>query len=150
MNPTPDALARLLLFQEILVELPDEAHIGEFTRRTLRNVPGVSDALICFGGRMIPPAAGFDAICALCAQAANAPDSLDLAACNTLSGAQCFPVWTATQLFGLLLVRVADESTLQPNRDYLANVANAVAMVLDTRQYQAQLTETNHQLRRAR
>ncbi len=145
-----DVLGKLLLFQEILVELPDEAHIGEYTRRTLRGVPGVADALICFGGRMVPPADGFETICALCAQAANAPDSLDLAACNALAGGQCFPVWTTSQLFGLLIVRIADEDTLRLSRGFLANVANAVAMVLDTRQYQAQLAATNDQLREAR
>ena len=150
MTSPADVLRRLLVLQQTLVALHDEVQIGEFMRRTLLTVPGVSEVMSILGGRVIPPDDGFDAICGMCAQASDNPGSLDLTACETQTGAHCFPIWTASQLFGLLIVWVSDENLLQPYFDYIANIANAAAVELHARQFQTKLTEANEELRKAR
>jgi signal transduction histidine kinase/DNA-binding NarL/FixJ family response regulator len=142
----PDVLARLLVIQQTLDALPNEASIGEFTRRALTTVPGVSDVLIHIRDRLLSPDVTFEEICAQCERAGFAAAPLDSTARTVQSGVHCFPVRTASHLFGILMVRAADEGLLRPYLDFLSNIANAVGPVLDTRLYQSQLSKTNELL----
>jgi hypothetical protein len=139
-----DVLGRLLVIQQTLDALPNETSIGEFIRRALMTVPGVSDVLIHIGAPM--PDAKFQEICAQFEGEGYAPASLNSAARTDQSGVHDFPVRTASHLFGILTVRAADEVLLRPYLDFLSNIANAVGRVLDTRLYQSQLSKTNELL----
>lgn len=145
-----DVLGRLLVLQHMLDALPDETRIAEFMRRALREVPGIADLLICLRGRLTPPDTEHQVLCSRCEHAWEAPESLDWAAIGMEPGVHYFPVQTLTHLFGLLIVRVADPALLEPYLDFLRNIANTVAVVLETRLYQAQLQAANAQLSQAR
>src|SRR3569623_1261790 len=140
-----DVLGRLQMVQQMLDALPDEQQIGEFTRRALVQIPGVKDVLVCIRGQITPPDARYQAICAQCGQALDDPDAIDWAALGSEPGTHCFPMRTVSQLFGLLIVTVSDEVLLHPYLGFLANIANAVGMVLNTRLHHERQTETNEQ-----
>ena len=140
-----DVLGRLLLVQQMLDALPDEQQIREFTRRALAQIPGVKDVLVCIRGQMTPPDARYQAICAQCAQALDDPDAIDWAALGSEPGTHCLPMRTVSQLFGLLIVIVSDEVLLHPYLGFLANIANTIGMVLNTRLHHERQTETNEQ-----
>src|SRR3569623_847450 len=140
-----DVLGRLLMVQQMLDALPDEQQIGEFTRRALVQIPGVKDVLVCIRGQITHPDARYQAICAQCGQALDDPDAIDWAALGSEPGTHCFPMRTESQLFGLLIVTVSDEVLLHPYLGFLANNANAVGMVLNTRLHHERQTETNEQ-----
>jgi signal transduction histidine kinase len=150
MTAQADVLGRLLVLQQTLVALPDEARIAEFTRRALQTVPGVGNVTTCIGGKVVPPNPDLDVLCGKCADASAAPAALDIAACDAESGARCFPIWTASRLFGLLIVHVADEALLRPYLGFVANIAGAVALTLYSRQFQDRLTVANEELRNSR
>src|ERR1700716_2361232 len=142
-----DVLGRLLTIQQTLDALPSETRIGEFTRRALlTTVPGVSDVLIHIRDSMLSADAKFEEICAQYEPAGYASASPDSAVRIYQSGAHYFPVRTGSRLFGLLIVRAADEDLLCPYLDFLNNIANSIARVLDTRLYQSQLSKTNELL----
>jgi len=141
-----DVLGRLLVIQQTLDALPNETSIGGFIRRALMTVPGVSDVLIRIGAPTPSPDAKFQEICAQCEETGYAPASLNCAARTDQSGVHYFPVGTASHLFGILIVRAADDVLLRPYLDFLSNIANAVGRVLDTRLYQSQLSKTNELL----
>jgi signal transduction histidine kinase len=139
-----DVLGRLLTIQQTLDALPDETRIVEFTRRALvTTVPGVSDVLIHIRDPMLSLDAKLEEICAQFEPAGYAPASLDPVARTDQSGTHYFPVRTGSRLFGLLIVRAADEVLLRPYLDFLSNIANAIGRVLDTRLYESQLSKTN-------
>src|SRR3569623_712539 len=140
-----DVLGRLLMVQQMLDALPDEQQIGEFTRRALVQIPGVKDVLVCIRGQITPPDARYQAICAQCGQALDDPDAIDWAALGSEPGTHCFPMRTVSQLFGLLIVTVSAEVLLHPYLGFLANIANAVGLVLNTRLHHERQTETNEQ-----
>ena len=140
-----DVIGPLLMVQQMLDALPDEQKIGQFTRRALVQIPGVKDVLVCIRGQMTPPDARYQAICVQCEQALDDPAAIDWAALGSEPGTHCFPMRTVTQLFGLLIVVVADDALLHPYLGFLANIANAVGMVLNTRLHHERQTETNEQ-----
>jgi signal transduction histidine kinase/CheY-like chemotaxis protein len=141
-----DVLGRLLVIQQTLDALPNETSIGEFVRRALMTVPGVSDVLIHIGAPILSPDAKFQEIWAQCEGTGTAAPSLISAARTDQSGVHFFSVRTASHLFGILTVRAADEVLLHPYLDFLSNIANTVGRVLDTRLYQSQLSKTNELL----
>lgn len=138
-----EVLGRLLVIQQTVDALPDETRIAEFTRRALMQVPGVAEVLICLRGRMIPPDAQFQELCAQCERAWTTPSELDWSAMGESDGVHYFPLRTVSHLFGFLVVRVADPEVMGPYLDFLGNITNAVGMVLDSRLYQSRLTDAN-------
>lgn len=145
-----DVLGRLLVVQQALDALPDEIRLGEFVRQALMTVPGVRDVLMYIRGSMIPSNAEFDEICEQYERTWRTSSSPDFSMLSDQPGVHYFPARTASHLFGLLIVHVADEVLLRPYLDFLNNIANAIGMVLETRLYQSQLSQANEELRKAR
>ncbi|HEV7816547.1 MAG TPA: ATP-binding protein [Janthinobacterium sp.] len=142
-----EVLARVLVLQQTLDALPDEASISEFTCRALMTVPGVSQVLIHLCAPALSPDLKLQELRAQCLRAGCMPPAaLDSSVCNDQPGSHYFPMRAASRLFGLLVVQAADEALLAPYLAYLSNIANVVSRVLDTRRYQKQLADTNELL----
>jgi DNA-binding CsgD family transcriptional regulator len=136
----PDnVLGRLLLVQLVLAELPDEVRIAEFTRGALLQVPGVADVHMCMTGCVIPPGEPWESIRQRCVQAQSDPNSLDVSAIEKETGTSVLLLRTTARLFGLVLIDVADASLFSLYRDFLVNIANAIAMALDAKRGQVEL-----------
>src|SRR6185437_12158555 len=85
-----------------------------------------------------------------CEQALQDATPLNFIQCNNLPDTHFFPLRSATRTFGILLVRVENESLCQPYLHFLSNLANAIGLILETRLYQAQLAEAIEKLSQAR
>ena len=145
ISPQADVTGRLLVIRQILDALQEEKRIGEFTRRALMQVPGVKDARICIRGQMIPHDEYYQAVCLQCEEAMNKPEAINWATLEHEPDTHCFPMRTASELFGLIIVVVADETLLHPYLGFLADIANAVGMALSTQLRHARQIETNEQ-----
>lgn len=146
----PDALGRLLVIQYMLDTLPDAARIGEFVGRALLDVPGIDEVRVCVRGRVIPADSAYQPLCARCEQVWNRPNALDWLTIHDPPGMHYFPLRTLTYLFGFLAVRVSDPTPPHLYLKFLGNITNVIGRVLESALYQAQLTESNAELRRIR
>jgi DNA-binding CsgD family transcriptional regulator len=134
-----NVLGRLLVVQQTLASLPDEVHIAQFTRAAFLQVPGVGDVHACFRSGTVPPDVRLEEVRKRCEAAWSDPASLDLGAIERETGARCLAVRTPSHLFGAFIVEVADTGIFAPYEDFIANIANAVALALDQRLSRAQL-----------
>ncbi|MFA6167767.1 MAG: PAS domain S-box protein [Gemmatimonadaceae bacterium] len=135
-----DILARLLLIQETLEVLPDNASIAAFLRRSLGEVPGVKDSLLCVGGTVFPPSAAFQEMAAQGEAAWRATGSCPD---RTIDGQRAIflPLRTALKLYGMLVLVLDDEAAFEPYRAFVRNVNNVVATTFETREHVRQLDE---------
>jgi DNA-binding CsgD family transcriptional regulator len=131
-------LARLYFIQLVLVSIPDERRIAEFVRCAFLQVPGISDVHLCLAAEVIPPDERFERVAEQCKHAVAKPNSFDVLAVEKETGAAVFVLRTTSRLFGVVLTDVDDPIAFAPYRDVLANMANAVAMTLETRRSQAE------------
>jgi DNA-binding CsgD family transcriptional regulator len=130
-------LARLYFVQLALVSLPDDKRIAEFMHCAFLQVPGVEDVHFCLADSVFPPDERFDGVVQECAHAAARPDSFDVSAVETATGAAVFVLRTTSRLFGVVLIEVNDAFAFSPYRYVLTNIANTVAMTMDSRRSQA-------------
>jgi signal transduction histidine kinase/ActR/RegA family two-component response regulator len=147
--PSAVVLGRLLVIQQVLHTLPDEIRIGAFVRQALMTVPGVNDAYVHIAGHTMPPTAEIGKLCEQCEQALHAT-SLNFIQLNNPPDTHFFPLRSATRTFGILLVRVEDESLCQPYLHFLSNLANEIGLILETRLYQAQVAQAIEKVSQAR
>lgn len=148
--PSAVVLGRLLVIQQVLHTLPDEIRIGEFTRQALITVPGVNDAYVHIIGHTTSPTPEMAKLCEQWEQALQDATSLGFIQLNNLPDTHFFPLRSATRTFGILLVRVENESLCQPYLHFLSNLANEIGLILETRLYQAQLAQAIEKLSQAR
>lgn len=134
-----EVLGKLLLIQETLDVLPDNAGIAAFLRRALSDIPGVIDVHLCVGGAVFPPSKDFDDICAKL-EARNASGTCADCTVGT-ARVICLPLRTARHLYGMLLLSMDDEEAFSPYRAFVQNIANVVATTLETREHVRQLDE---------
>ncbi|HJV79373.1 putative bifunctional diguanylate cyclase/phosphodiesterase [Noviherbaspirillum sp.] len=146
--PNATVLGRLLVIQQMLDALPNEERMGEFARRALMTVPGVADVYVNIHGHTVPPNPDMEDLCKKYEQALQ--DLTTLSFVTTSPAIHFFPLRTEKNTFGLLLVRVSDESLLNPYLGFFSNICNAIGIVLETRMYQAKLARANESLRQAR
>ncbi len=130
-------LARLYFVQLALVSLPDDKRIAEFIRCAFLQVPGVKDVHLCLADTVFPPDGRFAGVAEQCARAVTRPDSFDVIGVEEKTGAAVFVLRTTSRLFGVLLIEADDTFAFSPYRYVLANIANAVAMTMETRRSQA-------------
>lgn len=149
-TPSAVVLGRLLVIQQVLHTLPGEVRIGEFARHALMTVPGVSDAYVHITGHTRPPTPEMAKLCEQCEQAWKDAKALDFIQSNQVPGTRFYPLRSASHTFGGLLVRVENESPCQPYLHFLSNLANAIGLILETRLYQAQLSQAVVKLSQAR
>ena len=119
--PSAVVLGRLLVIQQVLHTLPDEIRIGAFVRQALMTVPGVNDAYVHIAGHTMPSTPEMAKLCEQCEQALHAT-SLNFIQLNNLPDTHFFPLRSATRTFGILLVRVENESLFQPHLHFLSNL----------------------------
>jgi len=149
MEPKIDILGRLLLVQQMVEAMPDERRVGEFVVRSLRDVPGAGEIHLCLRGQVVPADARFADLATRCEAAFAAPGTVDFTAIFAEPGMRALPLRTTEHLFGAILVSVADEIAFKPYVDFYLNIANAIAMTLETRHCQSQLAQSNDRLTEA-
>jgi hypothetical protein len=130
-------LARLYFVQLALVSLPDDKRIAEFMRCAFLQVPGVEDVHLCLSDAVFPADERLEGVAKECARAATRPASFDVSAIEEETGAAVFVLRTTSRLFGVVLIDVKDAFAFSPYRYVLANIANAVAMTMESRRSQA-------------
>jgi len=142
-------LGRLLVIQQTIDAMPDEARLAAFVRRALLALPGIADAYVHLDGHTRAPNRRMAVLLERCLHAppdAPARDILDDAG----SGARCFPVESSGQRYGWLVLLVDDASALHPYLAFLGNMSGTIGRVIATRRYQARLAELNEELREMR
>jgi hypothetical protein len=72
-------------------------------------------------------------------QAQTDPNSLDVSAIERETETSVLLVRTTARLFGVVLVDVGDVALLSLYRDFLVNIANAIAMALEAKRVQVEL-----------
>jgi DNA-binding NarL/FixJ family response regulator len=100
-------------------------------------VPGVEDVHLCLADAVFPPDERFEGVAQQCARAAATPSSFDVTGVEEETGAAVFVLRTTSRLFGVVLIELNDAFAFSPYRYVLANIANAVAMTMETRRSQA-------------
>jgi diguanylate cyclase (GGDEF)-like protein len=144
---SPEVLGRLLVFQQAIGALPDEARIAEFARKTLLDVPGVRDAYVHLRGHASPPNREMEEVLAQYEQRTQPSAALDLLKTNGAPGVQVFPIETPVNKFGMLLLQVSDETLLKDYVAFLSNISYTISHVLESRLFAAQLAQVNEELR---
>jgi DNA-binding CsgD family transcriptional regulator len=99
----------------------------------------VRDVTLCLIGAVVPPEARFESLRQRCVRAATDPNTLDVAAIEAETGLSVHVLRTTSHLFGLVLLDVDDGDLFAPYSDVLVNVANTIALTLDSRRSQAEL-----------
>jgi DNA-binding CsgD family transcriptional regulator len=134
-----DVLGRLYLVPLVVAGLPDEERIAEFTRGAFLRVPGVRDVALCLTGAAVPPTARWETLRQRCLLASTDPNALDIAAIQVETGLSVHVLRTTSRLFGLVLLDVVNADQFAPYCDVIVNVANAIALTLDSRRSQTEL-----------
>jgi len=136
-----DILGKLLLIQQVVDVLPDRGGIAAFLRRALGEIPGVIDVHLCVRGEVFPRSDDFSAACAKCEASWNASGNDTECMVGNASTIRA-PLRTARRLHGMLILSLGDEGAFSPYRDFVQNIANVVAMTVETREYLQQLADT--------
>jgi diguanylate cyclase (GGDEF)-like protein len=149
--PLPDAtmLGRLLVIQQAIDAMPDEAHIAGFLGRALASLPGVAEAHVDLDGQGTPPNEAMAALKKRCEREASPVPVLNFMR-HQGEGVQCFPIDTPGRRAGWLLLRLDDEAALRPYAPFLSNIAATLGRILVARDYQQRLARANEELREAR
>ncbi|WP_081897501.1 bifunctional diguanylate cyclase/phosphodiesterase [Massilia sp. BSC265] len=148
-QPSATVMGRLLVIQQAIDALPDDARLADFVRRALGGIPGIADAHVHLEGRTTAPTGAIAALLERCGGGAG-PVPVPNLQRNIGREGHCFPIRTPDQHFGCLVVQIADEQALRPYRDFLGNISSTISRVLATRVYQARLEQLNEELRQAR
>jgi signal transduction histidine kinase len=143
-----DVLGRLLVLQQTLDALPNETRISEFAQQALLTVPGVREVLVHICDPTLSVAEKVQEIRAQCMRKGYASGSSDPAARSDQDGVHYFPLRKESHLFGFIVTCAADEAMLGPYIDFLSNIANDIANVLDSRLHHTQLSRTTELLLR--
>ncbi|MGX4643024.1 putative bifunctional diguanylate cyclase/phosphodiesterase [Massilia sp. SYSU DXS3249] len=145
----PAVLGRLLVIQQAIDALPDEARIADFVRRALAAVPGIADVYVHLEGHTMAPNPRMAQLLASCdRELPDAPAQNYMG--SSATGAQCFLIETPDQRFGRLVIDVSDEQALRPYLAFLSNISSSISRIVATRSYQARLAQLNEELRQAR
>lgn len=141
-----EVLGRLLVIQQTLDALPNEARLNEFTREALMTVPGVETVLMYTCDRMLLPGQKADDIRAEWVRMGftQAPD--DPGKRMNMPPLHYFPLSKDPDLYGYIIVRACDEAALSPYLQFIGNLSNSIGNVLDSRLHFSQLTQTTEQL----
>lgn len=144
--PTTDAqslaLGKLLLIQHALEVLPNETSIASFLCRSLSTIPGVKDVHVCIRGALTPDDAIYRDLCRACGE-----NGSSLA---TPPPMKLFPLRTPHQVYGALFLSIDNEDQFSFCQPYLANTANTVATLLESRDHVHQLHVANERIQRGR
>lgn len=148
---TPDAtmLGRLLVIQQTVDAMPDEAHIAAFVSRALTSLPGLAEAHVDIEGAATAPNEYMATLKRRCEREASPVPVLNFLR-HIGSGVQCFPIDAPTHRFGWILVRVSDDEALRPYVPFIGNLAGSIARILVARSFQGRLARANEELRAAR
>jgi diguanylate cyclase (GGDEF)-like protein len=160
--PTPDAtvLGRLLVIQQAIDAMPDEAHIAAFVGRALASLPGVAEAHLALyghtGAPSAPPSDSMAELKARCEREAAPFPVLNFMRrqggpqFSPMYSPMCFPIDAADRRLGWLLLRIDDGAALRPYAAFLGNIAGTLARTLAARHYRERLAQANEELRQAR
>jgi diguanylate cyclase (GGDEF)-like protein len=150
-TPAPDVmvLGRLLVIQQAIDAMPDEAHIASFVGRALASLPGLDEVQVDLDGYTMPPNAYMAALKKRCEHEASPVPVLNFMR-HRGTGIQCFPIETPGRRFGWLLLKVNDDEALRPYIAFLSNIAGSLGRILVARHYQERLAQANDELREAR
>lgn len=144
--PTTDAqslaLGKLLLIQHALEVLPNETSIASFLCRSLSTIPGVKDVHVCIRDVLTPNDAPYRDLCRACGE-----NGSSLA---TPPPIKLFPLRTSHQVYGALFLSIDNEDQFSFCQPYLANTANTVATLLESRDHVHQLHVANERIQRGR
>jgi len=148
---TPDAtmLGRLLVIQQTVDAMPDQAHIAAFVSRALSSLPGIAEVHVDIEGHTTAPDAAMAKLKRHCEREASPVPVLNFLR-HRGSGAHCFPIDAPGQRLGWILVRVADETALRPYVPFIGNLAGTIGRILAARSYRERLARANDELREAR
>lgn len=141
-------LGRLLVIQQAIDAMPDEARIAAFVRRALLALPGIADAYVHLDGHTQAPNRRMAVLYEHCRRTLPMAAGGDLQ--DHAGSRACFPVESSGQRFGWLVLLVDDAPTLQPYLAFLANISGTIGRIIASRRYQARLAELNEELREMR
>ena len=131
---TPDAtmLGRLLVIQQTVDAMPDQAHIAAFVSRALSSLPGLAEVHVDIEGHTMAPDAALSELKRHCEREASPVPVLNFLR-HRGSGTHCFPIDAPGQRLGWILVRVADEAALHPYLPFIGNLAGTIGRILAAR-----------------
>lgn len=144
--PTTDAqstaLGKLLLIQHALEVLPNETSIASFLCRSLSTILGIKDVHVCIRGVLTPDDATYRDLCQ-----AFGENGSSLAIPPPI---KFFPLRTSHQVYGALFLSTDNKNLFTFCQPYLANTANTIATLLESRDHVHQLRVANEQIQRGR
>ena len=145
--PTTDAqsiaLGKLLLIQHALEVLPNETSIASFLCRSFSTIPGVKDVHVCIRGVLTPDDAMYRDLCRACEDCRENGSPL-----ATPPSIKLFMLRTSHQVYGALFLSFDNEDQFTFCQPYLANTANTVATLLESRDHVHQLHVANERIQR--
>jgi len=144
-------LGQLLVAQNILFVLPDEARIAEFFSEALSKVPGVTSCSVCLGGMLVPAVVDREA-CSGCLALQSKEGGMwaipSSFSCNWADRQRLrvISLNTAENNFGFFIFRTDSNDTFEPYWPFLNNLANYVALSLENRVQKLLLERTRDEL----
>lgn len=139
------ALGKLLLIQHALEVLPNETSIASFLCRSLSTIPGVKDVHVCLRGVVTPDNARYRE---LCSKYVNCSGNVALLGIPPLT--KHFLLRTQHHIYGALFLSIDNEEQFSHCQPYLANTANTVATLLESRDHVHELNMANESIQRGR
>lgn len=149
-TPSPDVLGRLLVIQHVLDALSNPERMAQFARRALMSIPGVIEAHVHMHAHPLPLSPDMEELYHMGVQALDASTSMNFVIGRDGIAVHFYPLRTVANTFGLVILRIADESLSRPYLDFIGNLSHMMAMTLQTRQHQEELRIANEELRAAR
>lgn len=148
MSPTSDhsvALGKLLLIQHALEVLPNETSIASFLCRSLSTIPGVNDVHVCLRGVVTPDNARYRELCSKYVDCSGNIALLDIPPLT-----KHFLLRTQHHIYGALFLSIYNEEQFSQCQPYVANTANTVATLLESRDHVHELNMANESIQRGR
>lgn len=141
-----EVLGRLLILQQSLEAMPTETRIRQFAEQGLKSVPGAGRVQVFLCDPAAPVETTYAAIRLRWRHAHFTHPLDDPALRSDENGDHYYPLVKPPYLFGFLIVRSDQDEALRPYVDVIGNIANYLAIVLDSRLHRARLAGAADQL----
>jgi PAS domain S-box-containing protein len=141
-----DILGRLLVIQQAIQVLPNEASIAAFLGRALDDAPGVGKVSVCLRGVLYPPDGALADACRRFLAVSNAPASIGQKELGAIPGTELIPFATVRHLYGFLALDLEDAAAFAPYASFIKNIAGVVAVYLEARNNFAEIARAKSEL----
>ncbi|MBF0407473.1 MAG: PAS domain S-box protein [Candidatus Riflebacteria bacterium] len=132
----------------IIHVFPSEESIGEFVVSRLKNIPGCTNAGICFREKILPTGDIAGDKCSECALYRMSLSNQEEYSCllGKKEDITVYPLETISLIYGYIILKITDNDKFMKYEPFIKNLVNSTALLIENRRQEKMLKEYNSSL----